>query len=66
MVLKEIGKLVEKAEITPDAKKQTVRYICNFKVAGKKRRKGKTYWKIKIIETSKTHYCTKAHHCLIF
>lgn len=41
MVLKEIGKLVEKAEITPDAKKQTVRYICNFKVAGKKKEKGR-------------------------
>jgi len=36
MVLKEIGKLVEKAEIIPDAKKQTRQYICNFKVAEKK------------------------------
>lgn len=41
MVLKEIGKLVEKAEITPDAKKQTMQYICNFKVAGKKKEKGR-------------------------
>lgn len=36
MVLKEIGKLVEKVEITPDAKKQIMQYICNFKVAEKK------------------------------
>lgn len=36
MVLKEIGKLVEKVEITPDAKKQIMQYIRNFKVAEKK------------------------------
>lgn len=48
MVFKEIGKLGEKAEITPDAKKQTMLYICNFKVA-EKRNEGRTYQKIKII-----------------
>lgn len=48
MVFKEIGKLGEKAEITPDAKKKTMLYICNFKVA-EKRNEGRTYQKIKII-----------------
>lgn len=41
MFFKAIGKLGEKAEITPDAKKQNMLCISNFKVAEKEMNGGR-------------------------